>query len=139
MAARRFTVSRPPAFHWRRNRKIGGNSEAEISVVGRDPALSELLRGKARAHFAAQRYEEAVGAAKQSVQQGPWGFYGWLDLAASQAQLGQLEEARLALHEAEARLGWTPTAAKLRQVCSYINPEVLDRWIDGLRKAGLKE
>jgi adenylate cyclase len=106
----------------------------------RDPWLSESLRAKARAHFAAQRYQEAVECAKQSIERG-WSPAGscWLDLAASLAHLGRIEEAAAALREAEAWFGSTSTVAELRRAFFYVDPDFLERWLDGLRKAGLPE
>jgi hypothetical protein len=68
----------------------------------------------------------------------------WLDLAASQAHLGRREDARAALEEAGALPGGggpagLPTIAEYRKIFSYVDPDFLERWLDGLRKAGLSE
>ncbi len=59
-------------------------------------------------------------------------------LAASYAQLGRLDEARAALEE-ELRLEPDLTLEKVRGQLRTSDPDFLERWLDGLRKAGLKE
>jgi tetratricopeptide (TPR) repeat protein len=106
----------------------------------RDPSLSEFIRAKCWAHFAARRYEEAAECAKQSIAQGRTIVgIAWLDLAASQAHLGQLEEAAAALREGENRFEWKLTIAHTRRIFPYLTPDFLERYLDGLRKAGMKE
>jgi adenylate cyclase len=152
LAAVRHAIELDPSFAWA-YRQIGfylgetGEPEEAIAVLEkgmrlspRDPWLSESLRAQARAHFAAQRYQEAVECAKQSIERG-WSPAGscWLDLAASLAHLGRTEEAAAALRQAEAWFGSTSTVAELRRAFFYVDPDSLDRWLDGLRKAGLPE
>jgi tetratricopeptide (TPR) repeat protein len=124
-----------------------GELEEAIAVLDkgmrlspRDPWLCEFLRQKGRAHFAVRRYEDAVEYAKQSIATGR-SFLGapWIDLAASLAHLGHLDEAAAAFREGEARWGWTQTEAELRRIFFYLDPDFLERWVDGLRKAGLPE
>jgi len=98
--------------------------EKGIRLSPRDPA--EFLRAKSHAHFAAERYLEAVECAKQSIAQGAPTGLAWLVLAAGQAHLGQDEEAAAALWEAEALLGWTPSATELRRAGS-ISSRVSER------------
>jgi hypothetical protein len=62
-----------------------------------------------------------------------------MDLAASLVHLGRLDEAVAALREGEARYDWTWTEAEVRRISSYIDPDFLERWIDGVRKAGMWE
>jgi TolB-like protein/Tfp pilus assembly protein PilF len=113
--------------------------EKGMRVSPRDPWLSEFIRAKSHAHFAAGRYVEAVECAKQSIAQGAPLYTAWLVLAASQAQLGEIDEAKTALREGQARTSVTLTATELRRMFSYFDPDLLKRYIDGLRKAGLKE
>jgi adenylate cyclase len=115
--------------------------ETGMRLSPRDPELPEFLRAGSRAHFAAGRYRAAAEWAMRSIQEGPMSFFSWLDLAASQAQLGLLEEARAALLQAqEARSARGPlTLAELTETTSYVDAAFNERWFDGLRKAGLKE
>jgi tetratricopeptide (TPR) repeat protein len=123
-----------------------GNPEEAIAVFEKgmrlsphDPWFSDFIRGKAHAHFAAGRYVEAVECAKQSIAHGAPLYLAWLVLAAGQAQLGEIEEAKAALTEAEGRMSWTLSEANFRQVFSYFHPDLLESYIDGLRKAGLPD
>jgi adenylate cyclase len=106
----------------------------------RDPWLCEFLRHKGRAHFAARRYEDAAECAKRSIATGR-SFLGapWIDLATSLAHLGQLEEAAAAFREGEARYEWPSSETELRRMFSYVDPDFFERWIGGLRKAGLPD
>ena len=81
--------------------------------------------------------EDAVEWSKRSIRAGSAPFF-WLIVASSYAHLGRLDDAhaameQLARHEpgyslADAELGWSPAV-----------PSLLERYLDGLRKAGLKE
>lgn len=151
LAADRHAIELDPSFV-SSYRHIGftlvevGEPEEAIAVLEKgmrlsphDLRLSEFIRAESQAHFAAERYVEAVECAKQSIAQGAPLYGAWLVLAASQAHLGEIEEAKAALREAEARMSWTPTETDLRRMRSYWYPDLLDRYIDGLRKAGLPE
>jgi tetratricopeptide (TPR) repeat protein len=90
------------------------------------------------AHMAAQRYEEALAALQRSLQLGDRGELFYRALAATYAQLGRAEEARAALGEAR-RLNPSLTVDKVRRELPWADPAVVDRYADGLRKAGLPE
>ena len=90
------------------------------------------------AHFAAKRYEDAAEWARRSVQRRTDLALGFRCLATSYAHLGRDEEARAALQEVM-RLQPGYSVAHLRLVLSSANPEFAERFIDGLRKTGLKE
>jgi hypothetical protein len=53
--------------------------------------------------------------------------------------LGRSEEAAAAFQEVEARFGLTSTEAEVRRIFSFLDADFLERYIDGLRKAGLPE
>jgi tetratricopeptide (TPR) repeat protein len=90
------------------------------------------------AHFAAGRYEVAVDWAKRSIQINPDDEFGYRTLAASYAQLGRLELARAAVAE-ELRIDPDLTLGRVRDQNRSSDPDFRDRFLDGLRKAGLKE
>jgi len=59
-------------------------------------------------------------------------------LAATYAQLGRLEEARTTLQE-DLRLAPNDAISAIKAQYAAADPDVLERYFDGLRKAGLKE
>ena len=81
--------------------------------------------------------EEAVRWAQRSVQRTRRAL-AFRALAASYAQLDRLPEARSALEE-ELRMEPDLTLSKVRQQNLSTTPDFLERWLEGLRKAGLKE
>jgi tetratricopeptide (TPR) repeat protein len=90
------------------------------------------------AHFHAGRYDAAVDWAGRSIQIKPEDELAYRTLAASYAQLGRLDEARAAL-EHELRLEPDLTLAKVRRQNPTTHPDFLERWLGGLRMAGLRE
>jgi tetratricopeptide (TPR) repeat protein len=126
--------------------QVGESDEAitildkAIRLSPRSPWLFSFLRGKGEAYFAARRYEDAVECLKQSVATGrSFGGANWFALAASLGHLDRREEAKAALQEGRKRAEWEVTATHLRRTLYYKNPDWLERYIEGLRKAGLPE
>jgi len=102
------------------------------------PATQSYLVYTAWAHFAAGRYDEAVAEALRAVEMEPRDALAHRTVAASYAQLGRLEEARSALGE-ELRLEPDLSLQKVRRQSGISESDFLERWLDGLRKAGLQE
>ena len=105
-----------------------------------DPGLARWHYHMAMAHFASDRYEQATTWAERALDHDP-GSYTTADahliLAASYAQLGRTERARESLHEA---LGlWPDLEPELVPLPLYVDPGLRDRYVDGLRKAGLAD
>jgi TolB-like protein len=112
--------------------------EQALRLSPRDPAKELFLFATAVAHFAAGRYTESVEWAQRMLRHDPRAELAYRTLAASYAQLGRLDEARSALDEA-LRLEPDLSLRKVRHQNPTTDPEFLARWLDGLRKAGLKE
>jgi adenylate cyclase len=112
--------------------------EKAMRLSPRDLWMFDFLAGVAIAHFAAGRYEDAVEWARRSLQRKPDYILPLDPLAASLAHLGRLDEARSVVEEA---LRSTPdhSIATLRLVFGTADADLLERLIDGLRKAGLPE
>jgi adenylate cyclase len=112
--------------------------EKAMRLSPRDPSLPFQLSAIAGGHFAARRYEEAVEWARRSLQQKPdlWTARG--ALASSLAHLGRMDEARNALAE---MLRHSPefSTDSVQMIFSFATPDFTGRWLEGLRKAGLKE
>jgi tetratricopeptide (TPR) repeat protein len=114
------------------------NIDKAIRLSPHDPMIWTFLSGMALAHVCAERYEEAVVWAQRSLQRKPDWAIAHLVLAGAYAQVDRLDEARAAL---EAALKSNPqfSLSGIQLVLSVADPALLERLIDGLRKAGLKE
>ncbi|MCH9046141.1 MAG: tetratricopeptide repeat protein, partial [SAR324 cluster bacterium] len=112
--------------------------EKAIHLSPRDPELVHFYVGIGTAHFIAGDYAEAVNWADKVIQVRPTVPSGYRLRAASLAYLGEIERASESLHE---MLGLVPhaTASLLRNAIHFKNTEDSDRYIEGLRKAGLPE
>ena len=108
--------------------------EKGMRLSPQDPQMWNFLFGMAAAHFAASRYEAAIDWAQQSRQRRPNAFASGF-LAASYAQLGRIDEARTALKGDRGLF----TVERIRRIMSAADPDVLERFIIGVRKAGMQE
>jgi TolB-like protein/Tfp pilus assembly protein PilF len=114
------------------------NLETAMRLSPKDPLMWVFLFQMAFACFSAERYEEAIDWTEQSLQRRPDWAGSYRVLAASHAHLGQLEEARAALDESLRR---QPdfSSSTWQMSISSADPDVRDRYVDGLRRAGLRE
>ena len=92
-------------------------------------------------YFVAERYEEASDAARQSLAYNVHEFWNnqalaYLTLAASEAHLNHIDEARAALDTAR---GLHPTVSEEWLTVMFPRPEIHERMLHGLRMAGLKK
>ncbi len=95
----------------------------------------------AMAHFAAERYEQAANWAQRALEHEASSYslaFAHLLLASSDAYLGRPDEARESLDEA-LRL-WPGVAIKwdLWDIFMAGDPARRDRYLNGLRRAGLE-
>jgi adenylate cyclase len=109
-----------------------------VRLSPKDPFNWIAFYGMGMAHFAAKRYEDAADWARRSVLRRTDLALGFRCLTASYAHLGRDEEARAALQEVM-RLQPGYTVAHSRLTLSSADPKFADRFIGGLRRAGLKE
>ena len=112
--------------------------QAAIRLSPRDPAIHWTYQGLALAHFAAERYEEAVGWAQRALQRRPDFAFAYRTLAATYVHLGRQEEAGQALDQA-LQLAPDFTLAAGRRVLLTADAQVRERYLEGLRLAGLSE
>jgi tetratricopeptide (TPR) repeat protein len=124
---------------------LGGRSddaseslEKAMRLNPRSPRLWYWLDGMAWAHFAGGRYEDAIEWAQRSCKVNPDQPWAYRALAASHALLNRAEEARWALKE-ELRLEPDITIQRILLEMPWADPDFLERYLDGLRKAGLPE
>jgi adenylate cyclase len=108
--------------------------EKAIRLSPHDPWMHEFLFNIAAAHFAAGRYEEAIAYAERSLRAKSDQPGAYRLLAASCGHLGRNEEARAALDEL-LRLAPDLSTEQLRV---FLPPAIVERYVEGLRKAGWK-
>jgi adenylate cyclase len=112
--------------------------ERAMRLSPQAPVMNFYMHGIAVGHFAAERYEEAVRWEQRSLQRDSDFWIALGTLASSYAHLGRKEEAQTALREMLRRNPEFSLSA-VKMIFSVANPAFTESWIDGLRKAGLKE
>jgi TolB-like protein len=128
-------LSRAYAFAGR-DREAIGHGELAIRLSPLDPDMALFLGAIAVAHYTAGRYAESARFTTEALRLRA-GFQGAQRLrSASLAQLGRVDEARSFLAEAlpqqrHLTLDW------IRANVPYQTKELMDRFLDGMRKAGL--
>ncbi len=83
------------------------------------------------------QYEEAIAVLKRAISRNPQFPPSYVHLAVIYSELGREEEARAEVAEV-LRLNPQFSLEGVRQGMPYKDPAVLERYLDGLRKAGLK-
>ena len=104
-----------------------------------DPHYSPtVLMTKARALYMLGRYEESIRTLERLMRAAPEFTIGRALLAGALVQLGRIDHAK---REIDAILEVSPTytLGYVSKVTPFKNREDLDRFLDGLRKAGLPE
>ena len=109
-----------------------------IRLSPRDPFLAYWFIGHAVAAFIDKRYKEAIEWCKKSIEENPSFPGAFRVLASCYGSLGQIEDAKAALGKL---LNLAPgiTVSATRQQVPWKNPEDSQRYLDGLRKAGMPE
>jgi tetratricopeptide (TPR) repeat protein len=136
-AAAHSHLSRGFAFAGRDREAIEHGEEA-IRLSPLDPEMALFLGAIAVAHYAAGRYEQAIERSLEAQRLRP-GFQGSRRLlCASLAQTGRLGEARTLLEtirqeQPQLSLAW------IRANVPYQTPQLMEHFLEGLRKAGLGE
>ncbi len=119
-----------------RDREAIAHGEEAIRLSPLDPEMAMFLGGIAVAHYLAGRYAEAARYSGELLRLRP-GFQGAQRMrCASLAQMGELEEAQkflaaVRLEQPQLSLAW------IRASVPYQTPELMERFLDGMRKAGL--
>ncbi len=137
-AAARSRLSHGLAFAGHSDEAIKhGETAMRLSPV--DPEMARFMGGIAIAHYTARRFDEAVRYTEENLRLRP-GFQGAQRLhAASLAQAGRVEAARaflsgvLRTHHPPLTIAW------VRENVPYQTPELIELFIEGLRKAGLPD
>jgi Flp pilus assembly protein TadD len=112
------------------------HAEEAIRLSPLDPEMALFLGATAVAHYGAGRYAEAVKYSSEILRLRP-GFQGAQRMrCASLAQIGRVDEARtflatVRLEQPQLSIDW------IRASVPYQTPELMERFLDGMRKAGL--
>jgi len=96
------------------------------------------LAVKGRILFLMKRYDEALPLFEEALERNPAFDRAHLHLAATYAQLGQIEDAEWSVEEALA-IHPDITLAKERRESIYLRESDLEHYVDALRKAGVPE
>jgi len=102
-----------------------------------DPFAFNVHLGMGLAHFAAGRPEKGIELARQALAERPGLTWPYRDLATYYANSGQIERAQDAL-EKFVYLRPTMSSASIRDGLRFMEPKLLDRYVNGLELAGLK-
>ncbi|MGB5210277.1 MAG: adenylate/guanylate cyclase domain-containing protein [Gammaproteobacteria bacterium] len=108
--------------------------EKAIRLSPQDPLMHEFLFAMASAHFAAGRYQEAMRFAQRSLDIEAEQPGAYRVLAAANGFLGRIVDAQAALDQM-LMLAPDLSAEHLR---SFLPDHAVDKYVDGLRKAGWK-
>jgi adenylate cyclase len=113
--------------------------QTAIRLSPRDPLMVGFTNVLAMACVMASDFEEAVEWAKRSLRlPTPVGYWNHATLATAYANLGSMEEARVALQEA-VRMKPDLSISFLEKLLPTRNKDGLEIYLSGLSKAGLPE
>ncbi len=114
------------------------DADMAIRLSPKDPMNVIFVGATGVAHYFADRYDDAIRAAEECIRMKP-GLVGVHRLKCSAlAQSGRISEAQATL-EVIRNLQPDISASLLRRTLPYSSPEFLEKFIDGLCKAGLPE
>jgi len=121
-----------------RDRQAIEHAETAVRLSPVDPEMAMFFGAIAVAHYTAGRYEQTLHYSGELLRIRP-GFQGAQRLrCAALAQLGKIAEARQFLEhvmigQPQLSLQW------IRQSVPYQTAETMERFLDGMRKAGVRE
>jgi tetratricopeptide (TPR) repeat protein len=121
-----------------RDREAIEHAETAIRLSPMDPEMAMFFGGIAVAHYTAGRYDRALHYSDELLRLRP-GFQGAQRLrCAALAQLGMIDEARQYLEHV--RIGQPQlTLQWIRESVPYQTPATMERFLDGMRRAGVPE
>ena len=125
------------AYRGNANQAIAAFEHA-VRLSPLDPFSFNIYIGLGFANFALEHYEEAVQLTQRAMREKGGMTWAYRDLAAYLGCAGRIEEAQRAIAELlPTRPGLT--VAQIADALRFIEPNLLARYLDGLRKAGLPE
>jgi adenylate cyclase len=108
------------------------------AAIRLDPNEDPFLHHLALAYFGVGRYDDAAATLKRRIIRKPDTDMSRVLLAACYGHLGRMEEARAQWREVM-RINPSYSLEHRRRVHAYKDPADFERFVDGLRKAGLPE
>jgi tetratricopeptide (TPR) repeat protein len=112
--------------------------QSSLRLSPMDPFAFNMLLGTGLAHFAADRPQEAVDFASRAIAERPGLTWPFRDLASYYATLGDMTAATAALEKFRADRAGVDLAT-IRDSLRFMHPDLLEKYIAGLEKAGLEE
>ena len=112
--------------------------ERAMRLSPQDPQIYSMQSAIAIAHFVASRYAEALSMAETAMRERPNVVLPICVAAASAALAGRVSEAE-GLVDRLLQVAPELSVSNLRDVFSYLRAKDFERWMAGLRKAGLPE
>jgi len=109
-----------------------------LNLSPKDAQNAIFVTAAGVAHYLAGRYDEAAACAEEGTRIRPGYIAGHRVHCAALAQGGRIAEARAALKRVM-QLQPDVSATLLKNTLPYSTPDLLENFIDGLRKAGLPE
>ncbi len=109
-----------------------------LSLSPKDAQNALFVTAAGVAHYLAGRYDEAATCAEEGIRIRPGFVAGHRVQCAALAQGGRMAEAHAALQKIK-QLQPDVSATLLKKTLPYSTPDLLENFIDGLRKAGLPE
>jgi TolB-like protein len=109
-----------------------------LALSPRDSSRPMWYAGKGIAAYVTERYEDCVANAREALREDP-GYASLLrQLTAALGMLGRREEAAEALRLLLERMPGL-TISRVRPIVPIADPSAQERWLEGLRRAGLPE
>ena len=122
-----------------------GNSAATLAAADKAIRISPLdsarplwLAGRGIGAFINERYDEVIAICQEALRDYPNFGPAHRQMAAAYAMLGDMTRAGQSMDQLLQRMPGL-TVAKVRQIVPVMAPDAQERWLDGLRKAGLPE
>jgi len=112
--------------------------ERAMRLSPQDPQIYSMQSAIACAHFVARRYAEALSMAETAMRERSNVVLPICVAAASAALAGRGGEAEGLVNRLR-QVAPELSASSLKDVFSYLRAEDFERWVEGLRKAGLPE
>ena len=122
-----------------------GNSAATSAAADKAIRISPLdsakplwLAGKGIGAFINEQYDEVIAICQEALRDYPNFGPAHRQMAAAYAMQGDMARAGQAMDQLLQRMPGL-TVAKVRQIVPVMAPDAQERWLNGLRKAGLPE